>query len=252
MFDGKQRDEIIDKVKQIPLFDSTAMRRTGLLAEDLVLQLNEGLKSAPCILLAIEESTDMTDNAQLMVFVRYYDGKTKKFMQDLFGVAALKGRTQEDIHEALKSMIESRNLEMKSIISLTTDGAPAMLGKGRGLIGRLLKDNPNLKSFHCIIHQAVLCASLGEEYREVMETRPIMKLVNFLRSTSALQHRLLRNFLSENNAIYSDLLVHNNIRWLSKGRVLERFWSISEELMVLLEGQSNVKANKCIFGIFKR
>ena len=78
-------------------------------------------------------------------------------MQDLFGVAALKGRTQgEDIYEALKSMIESRNLEMKSIISLTTDGAPAMLGKGRGLIGRPLKDNPNLKSFHCIIHQAVL------------------------------------------------------------------------------------------------
>ena len=45
LFDGKQRDEIIDKVKQIPLSDSTAMRRTGLLAEDLVLQLNEGLKS---------------------------------------------------------------------------------------------------------------------------------------------------------------------------------------------------------------
>ena len=64
------RDEIIDKVKQIPLSDSTAMR-TGLLAEDIVLQLNEGLKSAPCISLAIDESTDMTDNAQLMVFVRY-------------------------------------------------------------------------------------------------------------------------------------------------------------------------------------
>ena len=242
LFDGKQRDEIIDKLKQIPLSDSTAMRRTELLAEDLVLQLDEGLKSAPCLSLAIDESTDMTDNAQLMVFARYYDGSKKKFMQELFGVAALKGRTQgEDIYDSLKSMMESRNIEMKSIISMTTDGAPAMLGKGRGLIGRLLKDNPNLISFHCIIHQAVLCASLGEEYREVMET--IMKLVNFLRSTSALQHRLLRNFLSENNAVYSDLLVHNNIRWLSKGKVLERFWSIREELMVFLEVQNNVKAD---------
>ena len=122
---------------------------------------------------------------------------------------------------------------MKSMISLTTDGSPAMFGKGRGLTGRLQKDNPNLISFHCIIHQAVLCASLGEEYCEVMET--IMKLANFLRSTFALQqHRLLRNFLSETNAIYSDLLVHNNIRWLSKGRVLERFWSIREELLIVL------------------
>ena len=122
-------------------------------------------------------------------------------MQELFGVVALKGRTQrKDIYEALKSTIESRNIEMKSIISLTTDGAPAMLGKGRGLIGQILKDNPNLISFQCIIHQAVLCANLGEEYREVSET--LMKLVNFLRSTSALQHCCLRNFLFENNAIY--------------------------------------------------
>ena len=60
---------------------------------------------------------------------------------------------------------------------------------------------------------------------------------------TALQHRLLRNFLSENDAIYTDLLVHNNVRWLSKARVLERFWSIREELMVFLEGQNNVKAN---------
>ena len=57
-------------------------------------------------------------------------------MQDLLGVTALKGRTQgEDIYEALKSMIESRNIEMKSIISLTTDGAPELqqcLVKGEG------------------------------------------------------------------------------------------------------------------------
>ena len=48
LFDGKQRDEII-KIKQIHLPDSLTMRRTELLAEDLLLQLNEGLKNAPCI-----------------------------------------------------------------------------------------------------------------------------------------------------------------------------------------------------------
>ena len=63
LFDGKKRDEILDKIKQIALSDSTAMRRTELLAEDLVLQLNERLKSTNCISLAIDESTDMTDNS---------------------------------------------------------------------------------------------------------------------------------------------------------------------------------------------
>ena len=106
-------------------------------------------------------------------------------------------------------MMKSRNIEIKSVMSLTTDGAPAMLTREKGLVGQLVKDNPDLIKYHCIIDQAVLCASLGDEYRDVMET--IMKLVNFLQTTSALQHRLLRNFLSENDARYTELLVHNNV-----------------------------------------
>ena len=195
MFDGKQRNEIINKIKQIPLSDSSAMRRTELLAEDFLLQLNEGLKNAPCISLAIDESTDMTDNAQHLIFGRYYDGSKKEFMQDLLGVTTLKKRTQggEDIYAFLISMMKSRNIEIKLVMSLTTDGALAMLSGGKGLVGRLVKDNPNLIKHHCIIHQAMLCTSLGDKYRDVMET--IMMLVNsFLRTTSALQRRLLRIF----------------------------------------------------------
>ena len=188
---------------------------------------------------AIDESTDMTDNAQLMVFAIYCDGSLCRTC--LVWLLLKEEHHEKNNYEALKSMIESINIEIKSIITLTTDEAPAMLGKGRGLIGQLLIDNPNLISFHCIIHQAVHCASLGKEYREVMGTTK--KLVNFLRSTSTLQHCLLRNFLSKSNAIYSDLQVHNNIRWLSKGRVLERFWSIREELMVFVKDQNNMKAN---------
>ena len=69
LFDGKKRDEILDKIKQIPLSDSTVMRRTKILAEDLVLQLNEKLKSTNLIPLAFDESADMTNYSQLIVFV---------------------------------------------------------------------------------------------------------------------------------------------------------------------------------------
>ena len=39
-----------------------------------------------------------------------------------------------------------------------------------------------------------------------------------------------------------DLLVHNNVRWLSKGRILERFWLIRKEIMVFLKDQSSIKS----------
>ena len=185
LFDDKMKSEIKEKISKIPLSDSTSMRRKELLAYDLMLQLDEGLQNAPAILLAIGESTDKTDSAQLMVFVRYYIAGAREFCQDLLGVTNLKERTRgENIYEALKSMLDSRNIDAKSTISVTTDGAPSMIGRGRGLTARLKEDNPDMINYHRIIHQSVLCASMRDKFYEVMKT--VMKIVNFLRSTSAL------------------------------------------------------------------
>lgn len=60
----------------------------------------------------------------------------------------------------------------------------------------------------------------------------------------SLQHRLLRGFLTEVNAVYNDLLLHNDVRWLSKGRVLERFWFIREEIKAFLSEQKSEKASQ--------
>ena len=46
---------------------------------------------------------------------------------------------------------------------------------------------------------------------------------------SALQHRLLRSSLAEIDASCDDLLLHNNVSWLSKGQVLQRFWAVKKE-----------------------
>ncbi|XP_061913867.1 general transcription factor II-I repeat domain-containing protein 2-like isoform X1 [Entelurus aequoreus] len=66
-----------------------------------------------------------------------------------------------------------------------------------------------------------------------------MKVLNFLRASSA-----LRTFLTEVDAAFDDLLVHNNVRWLSKGRVLEPFWAVREELQVFLSQQNSAKAKQ--------
>ena len=73
-----------------------------------------------------------------MVFVRYYNAKVEEFCQDLMEVTNLKERIGgEVIYEALKIMLDSGNIDAKSIISVTTNGAPSMIGRGRGLIVRL-------------------------------------------------------------------------------------------------------------------
>ena len=80
-----------------------------------------------------------------MVFVRDCIAGVREFCQDLMGVTNLKERTRgEDIYEALKSLLDLRNIDAKSIISVTKDGAPSMISRGRGLTARLKEDNPDM------------------------------------------------------------------------------------------------------------
>ncbi|KAA8578215.1 hypothetical protein FQN60_005347 [Etheostoma spectabile] len=92
-------------------------------------------------------------------------------------------------------MLTKRAIELNQVVSITTDGAPAMVGRERGAVARMKEDNPQLISYHCIIHQSVLCSTLSAEFAEVMNT--MMRMINFLRASSSHQHRMLREFLRE-------------------------------------------------------
>lgn len=72
----------------------------------------------------------------------------------------------------------------------------------------------------------------------------VMKIVNFLRSHSALQHRLLRAFLQECESEYIDLLVHNDVHWLSKGNVLNRLICLLPEIHSFLDSRNTKTANE--------
>ena len=69
-------------------------------------KLSDGMKNVQCIALAVDESTDTTDNAQLLVFVRYYDEAKGEFVEDALGLTNLSGHTRgEDIYEAVMEML---------------------------------------------------------------------------------------------------------------------------------------------------
>ena len=189
----------------------------------------------------MDESTDFTDKVQLTCYVRCY--VQDKFYENLLGIAALEDRTtSKDILDALVSIVEGE-IKSEKFVAITTDGAPIMLGKQSGLVSWLKELDPDICSYHCIIHQIVLCASLGQQYASAM--MDVMKTVNYLRAISALHHRKLRAFLQDAiDAKFNDLLLHNNVRWLSKGHVVERFWELREELKELLGQDETVKGKQ--------
>jgi len=157
------------------------------------------------------------------------------FKEDLLGVMPLRGTTRgEDTYHALKECLIKNAVDLQKLVSVTTDGAPAMVGRKIGLIGHLIADSdfPNFHAYHCIIHQQSLCSKMKhEELDSVMKA--VVKIVNFVRA-NALNHRQFKALLSEYESNYSDLIPHTDVRWLSRGKVLTRVNNVYEELKVFL------------------
>lgn len=221
----------------------TVARRIVNLSENIEKQLKTELNSCLAFSLALDESTDMRDTAQLCIWIRYV---TDHFVvrEELLALTPLKDRTRGcDILEAVKKVCEKFELTMDKLSSLTTDGAPSMKGRKEGFCS-LFKSNEavNVPTFHCIIHQESLCCELCKSgtLHDVMEE--VIKIVNFLRAR-ALNHRQFVGYLEEVEAEYGDLVYFNAVRWLSRGNLLKRFTTSLPEIKNFLDLKGLAKPN---------
>lgn len=227
----KSMEGVIASVKQMALSARSASRRIESLSDAVRGSIISGLSNTDYYSIAMDESTDNTDVSQMSIYVRYFDGK--EFREELLALLALEGRTTGDVmFTKVEELFQRHSLSFKKINLIVTDGAPAMTGCHRGLVARLKEKAPQMQALHCLIHQSVLCARLSGELKSVMDK--VMQIINFVRATSSTQHRLFRQLVAESEACYEDLLLHNDVRWLSKGKALERFCALLEQVKSFL------------------
>ncbi|XP_049958180.1 SCAN domain-containing protein 3-like [Schistocerca serialis cubense] len=123
----------------------------------------------------------------MTIFVRFFDIENKIFREELLAILPLKGNTRrEDLFKAIDEFINNSNIRFGKLVSLSTDGASAMIGKEKGAVTKIRDQNPGLISNQCIIHQTALCGKLSATLKEVMHS--LVQLINFMRSHSSLQH----------------------------------------------------------------
>nr|XP_020481138.1 general transcription factor II-I repeat domain-containing protein 2-like [Monopterus albus] len=180
--------------------------------------------------IACDESTDATDTAQLLIFLRGVDDNFC-CTEELLDMMSLKGTTTGgNIFDAVSEAVEKMGLKWDKLCGVTTDGAPAMTGERKGMASmvcvKVKESGGEAVRMHCIIHQEALCAKTVQ-LGDVMNT--VVKTVNIIRARG-LYHREFQAFLSDVDAEYGDVLYHSDVRWLSRGSLLQRFYSLRSEI----------------------
>jgi len=231
--DFSNKDKIIQRIKDMPISRNTVKERIMKLESNVKDQLKTDLSICHTFSICLDESTDVTSSARLAIIARYPRGD--EIREELIALANLPGTTTGmDICKCVVKELSDKNIDLKKIVSVTTDGAPSMTGKDAGFINLFTKEvGHSLLGFHCIVHQEALCAKTGlKELEEVMKV--VTKVVNFI-TASALNKRQFQSLLKEVESVYSGLLMYNSVRWLSRGRVLERFVECVDEIRLFLD-----------------
>ena len=190
----------------------------------------------------LDETTDITQCSQLLVFVRYVHIDTIK-EEFLFCEPLIETTKAINVFEKVKTFFAMHNFDWQNKLgSLCTDGAPAMLGNTSGFAALVRKEAPNVTVTHCFLHRHVLASkTLPTFLKEVLSTA--VKVVNYIRAR-ALNHRIFKRFCQEMGAEYEVLLYHTEVRWLSRGQILKRLIELRTEVLFFLnEKQSSLSVD---------
>lgn len=227
--------EKLSSIQEISLSRRTITRRILDIGENLESQLEGEIAKFRFYSLAMDESTDVGDTAQLLIFVRGIDDNFN-ITEELASLQSMKDRTTgEDIFNEIVACVEKLKLPWPGLCGITTDGAPSMVGPRIGAVARInqLMRSRNLVipvPVHCLIHLQVLCSKILD-MKHVMDI--VVKIVNFIRARG-LNHRQFKEFVEEVGCEQSDVVYHNNVRWLSRAKVLERFFDMLEVIEIFL------------------
>ena len=234
-------DAVANKLEMIPLSNDTMKRRIKELSRNVLQQTITAIRHCERFSLQLDETTDIGSDAQLMVFVRYFD--TNNFVEQfLFFRPLAENTTGEEIFKKVDFFFEEHQLEWSNCKSVCADGASAIMGSNKRFMSFVKRKNNNISVVHCLLHRENLATKEIQQNLAIV-FKEVASVVNYVKSRP-LNTCLFCALCDEMGTELSGLLFHSTVYWLSRGKVPERVASLREETHAFLKEQNYELADR--------
>ena len=172
-------DKAEQEISKIPLSNNTIQRRILDLSDNIVESVISKFQNS-LFALQIDESTDISNHAQLIAFIRVIDEDA--IINQFLCCKQLPTTTKcQDIFDEITICLEKYGLSWDLCVGICTDGAPSMVGSVKGFASLVEKQNPNIVRTHCFLHREVLVSKITQnELKEVLNQ--VIEMVNFIKT----------------------------------------------------------------------
>ena len=157
--------------------DDIVKELLSLLHQEVKSEVKAAIKSSPCYATMVDEECDLTIEKHMAMCSKYVDsaGEVKtSFVSD----TTLNTATADVITNAIKSEVESHDLDINNMTGFASDGAAVFTGAKTGVTTRLKAQIPGLVTVHCKDHRLALACR--DSFKEVPLFKKTDKLLEDL------------------------------------------------------------------------
>ena len=204
---------------------------------------------SPFFAFCIDETTDVSVNKELIVYVRYLvDGEVRT---SFLRILELRNGMATTIVDVLVQLCADLDLDIvHHLCGLGSDGASVMLGRNNG-VSKLLKDRvPFLVSNHCIAHRlALACGQAANEVSFLKQFKDIIDQLYRFYKYSPVRTAGLREIQEVLNDPSLKLTQAKDVRWLSHDRAVSHLRQCLPSVITSLEREAVERNNAEALGL---
>lgn len=222
----------------LPLSAKTITRRTDDIGEFLKSETNQRIKNAKYISLCIDESVNQDRSRNMIICIKTVDNDFRTVEEFLKLESLSCSVSGKDIHESFERNIVPL-INVKKLSAIWVDGGPLFVGENEGFVRHLLKSSGiEIPIFQRImLKQSLFSKTIGLKESVKMAGSIVKRLGEA--TTQSTKSNDLNLFLTELNTEFGDCLSLAEVKWLSRGKILQRLLELRGEIIIFLEAQDD-------------